>query len=122
MISFHLILVNVCRRYLPGAVSVMFVVTYAVLTWNNHSHNQAFTTVRGFVRILTFLDLGNEKFKGFTDVLVIASTSFGPSAIELLGQLLAVLLTDLALLGSQVALVAYYDNRNPVRTLWLSIG
>lgn len=69
-------------------------------------HDHALAVVGRSVGVLGLLDLVNEQLKGFGNMDIVSGTSLGPSAAELLSELLAVLWADLALLWSQVALVA----------------
>jgi hypothetical protein len=61
--------------------------------------------------------LSNQQLKGTTDVLVVSSAGFGPAALDLLGDLLAVLGSDLSLLGPEIALIADNDDWHGFRAL-----
>lgn len=54
----------------------------------------------GLTRVLTLLDLGDYEVEGLLHILVVPRARFGPAALELLGERLAVLGLYLALLGS----------------------
>jgi len=71
----------------------------------------------GLTRVLAGLDLLDQKLEGLLDVLVVPRTGFGPAALELLRELLAVFGGDLALLGTQIGLVANDDDGDPVDSL-----
>lgn len=66
---------------------------------------------------LALLDFGDHAFEGFADVLVVARAGLGEAAAQLLGELLAVCESDLALFGAQVGLVADDRERDGVGTL-----
>lgn len=72
----------------------------------------------GLAGVLRLLDLGNQQLKSLADVLVISCTRFGPSALDLFRYLLAILRGDLALLGTEIALVADNDDGNGLGALW----
>ena len=81
------------------------------------SHKDALSSVSRLVRVLALLDLADQQLKGLGDILVVARAGLGESAIELLGQLPALLGCDLALLGPEIALVADDAYRDPVGAL-----
>lgn len=85
--------------------------------WRTPSHDDTFAASVRLVRILGLLNLPNELLKGLGDVLIIASTSFGPGTLQLLRKFLAILGGDLTLLGSEITLVADNDNGEPLNTL-----
>lgn len=67
----------------------------------------------GLVRVRRLLDLPDHELERLDDVLVVAGTGLRERALEALCELLAVLGRNLALLGSQIALVADDDDRDP---------
>lgn len=81
------------------------------------SHHRALAAGRGLVRVLLLLDLADEEFECLRNVLIVPRAGLGPRALVLLGQLLAVLCRDLALLGAQVTFVADYDDGYPLDSL-----
>lgn len=85
------------------------------------SHNIALAAGGRLIRVLRLFDLCNEELEGLVDVLVVASAGLGPAAVVLVGQLLAVLGRDLALLGAQIAFVAHDDDGDPLDALWRRI-
>lgn len=72
----------------------------------------------GLAGVLRLLDLGNQQLKSLADVLVISCTRFSPAALDLFRHLLAILRGDLALLGTEIALVADNDDGNGLGALW----
>lgn len=87
---------------------------YLALPFCPFSHQLALSAGRGLAGVGALLDLGDEKLKALADVLVVAGAGLGVAAVVLFRQLAAVLGRDLALLGSQIALVAHNDNGHPV--------
>ena len=76
------------------------------------SHSNTVALLRCFARVLRSFDLGNHELERFGHVGVIRRAGLGESALEPLGQLAALLEAHLALLRTQVALVAHYDDRH----------
>ena len=70
--------------------------------------------------VLRLFDLLYHQLKSLADVLVVPRARFGPAALQLLCYLLALLRTDLPLLGAEVALVSYDDNGDCLGTLSIS--
>lgn len=81
------------------------------------SHDSALAACLRLIRILCLLNLCDQLFKGLSDILIIASTRFSPSALQLLREFLAFLCSNLALLRTKITLVANDDNRKPLNTL-----
>lgn len=84
------------------------------------SHDKALAAGGRLIRILRLFDLCDEELKGLVDVLVVAGAGLGPATVVSVGELLAVVGRDLALLGAQIALVAHDDDGDPLDTLWRS--
>ena len=83
-----------------------------------HLHKQAsIRTTSRLIRILRLLDLADDEVESLADVLVVARAGLGVGAIELLGQRFALLDGDLALLGTEIALVAYDHDGDPFGAL-----
>lgn len=77
------------------------------------SHHHTLSAVLRLVGVLGLLDLADQQLKGLGHVRVEACTGLDLGAVKLLGQLLAVLDGDLALLGAQIALVADNHQGHP---------
>ena len=69
-------------------------------------HNKAFSAGGGLVGVLRLLNLTDEQLECFGYVLAVPGTSFGPRAVVLVSERLALLGCHLALLRAEVALVA----------------
>jgi hypothetical protein len=91
------------------------------ILWYLHDLAPALATSR-LARVLARLHLLNQKLEGLLDVLVVSGTGFGPAALELLRECLALLGCDLALLGAQIRLVAYNDDRDPFNGLRVEVS
>lgn len=81
------------------------------------SHHAALVSARWLVWILRLLNLTDHQLECLGNILVVASRSFSPSTLVLFCKRLSVLCCDLALLWTQIALVADDDYRNPIRSL-----
>lgn len=68
-------------------------------------HKNAIALLGRFSRVLRRLNLSNHKLKSLADIRVVLGAGFGPTALELLSQLLAFLDADSALVRAQIALV-----------------
>lgn len=84
----------------------------------NLLHDIALAPARGLTRILTLLHFLDHELEGLEHVLVVSSRGFGPCAFELCGECLAILRSDLALFGTEIRLVAYDDEGNPIDGLF----
>jgi hypothetical protein len=73
-------------------------------------HENTVAFLGSLARGLCLFDLSNHELEGLGHIGVVCGAGFGPTALQLLSQLAAVLGTNLALLGSQIALVADNDN------------
>lgn len=73
-------------------------------------HESAFTALCGLIWILCLLNLGNKQLKCLCDVFVIPCACLSPPALDLLGQLLSLLSTNLSLFWAQIALIT--DNND----------
>ena len=85
------------------------------------SHDCTLATASGLTRILASLHFGNHKLEGFLDVLVVPRRRFGPCAFELGGKRSAVFGGDLTLFRTEIGLVAYDDEGNPVDCLDMDV-
>jgi hypothetical protein len=82
------------------------------------SHNLARLSVSCWlIRIRCLLNLPYHELECLDNVLVVPSTGFSVSTLELVRKLLAFLRRDLTLLGSQILLVTDDNNGDPFRTL-----
>jgi len=70
------------------------------------SHDDALAACRRLVGVLRLLNLADEELKSFGYVLPIPGTSLGPGAVVLVCQSFALLGRHLALLRTEIALVA----------------
>lgn len=82
------------------------------------SHHGALAIVGRGVGVLRLLDLFDEQLKGLGDTNIVAGTGLGPGAAKLFGELLAVIVADLALFRSQIALVTNDADGNLFAALW----
>jgi hypothetical protein len=80
-------------------------------------HDMTLASASGLTRVLAPLHLANDKLKCLEDVLVVARARFGPGALELFGEGFAIFGCNLALLGTEIGLVAYDNNRDPLDSL-----
>jgi len=91
----------------------------------NLLHDMALAPACGLTGILTLLHLLYHELKRLEHVLVVSRRGFGPGALELGGECLAVLGRDLALFGAEVGLVTYNDKGDPIDGLygetWLAV-
>ena len=81
------------------------------------SHHDALAPSSRLAWILRFLNLGNHLLEGCGNVDVQPCASLGEAAVEFIRQLPSLVHRDLSLLGSEVALVADDDQRDPVGAL-----
>lgn len=75
-------------------------------------HKNAVALLRGLAWGLRLLDLSDHELKGLGHIGVVGRASLGPPALQLLSKLAAILRANLALLRSQIALVADNDDRD----------
>jgi hypothetical protein len=80
-------------------------------------HDKTFASASRLTGVLAPLHLANNELECLEYVLVVARARFGPGALELFGESFAVFGRDLALLGAEVGLVAYDNNRDPLDSL-----
>ena len=83
----------------------------------NRSHQNTLIAPRRLTRILRLLHLPNHQLKSLSNVLIVLCTCFRPSTVEFLSELLAFLCCDLALVWTEIGLVAYYYYRDPICAL-----
>lgn len=83
------------------------------------SHNStALSSSRRLTRIGAFFNFADHQLEGGADILVEASAGLCPATAEFLSLLRTFCLCDLSLFGAEVGLVANYDDRNVLGTLW----
>lgn len=114
-------------RYFESCLQSLRLAICLVIVPRNHAcfpihrlaplHDGTLAASVRFIGILSLLNLPNELLKGLGDVLVIASTRFGPGTLQLLRKFLPIFGSDLTLLGAEIALVTDNDNREPLNTL-----
>ncbi|KAK7189984.1 hypothetical protein PSPO01_03705 [Paraphaeosphaeria sporulosa] len=98
------------HRRTPQLSQPVFVCTLAHVS--HRLHDSALAPAGGLARVLTLLDLANHQLKRLLHVLVVARAGLGPAAAQLRRQRLALLGGDLALLRTQIRLVADDDKRD----------
>lgn len=79
-------------------------------------HDMTLSASSGLTGVLTLLHFSDHEIEGLLNILVVSCARFGPRALQLLGERLAVLGLYLTLFGSKIGLVANDDEWNPFRT------
>lgn len=109
------------QRLLKPRASAIRLISKSKLV-DDSLHDGALATASGLTRVLASLNLPNDELKSLEHVLVVAGAGFGPRALELFGEGFAVFGGDLTLFRTEVGLVAYDDDRDPVDGLYCRLS
>jgi hypothetical protein len=81
-------------------------------------HDNTLAPASRLTRILAPLHLPNNKLKRLEHILIITGAGLSPRTLEFFGEGFAVFGGDLTLFGTEVGLVAYDDDGDPVDGLY----